>query len=314
MTQSISPQPWLARLAVQPLVTSLPIHDHWQETAARKGFRITRRVNDRYQFMLLCDRCGLEHRSKRTVLMDSQPLCPHCVEARWRDDAAAAGLLWIGRDPQDHRHGYYLAQCGHVQRCQFVNVKKVAREQGSVRCDECQRDIEEAEALTQGWTRIGPAPDRGPDYRVYRHSCGHKQSIARINMQSGRFNCASCGEGWSTAPSNIYCMRFELPGMLPLVKLGFSRNPDSRLNYQLKRSPDLFGEILHSVPIRNGHIALCLEKRMHAALRRDHRDSVIPPEQYSSWLRVKSEIYSASIEPKILQMLEDLAADSSVRG
>ncbi|MBL3587749.1 GIY-YIG nuclease family protein [Rhodovulum sulfidophilum] len=95
------------------------------------------------------------------------------------------------------------------------------------------------------------------------------------------------------------------------MKLGFSRNPDSRLNWQLKRSPDLSGQILRSVPICNGHTAQSLEKKMHAALRRDHRDSVIPPDQYRPWLRVKSEIYAAGLQPVILKLLDELDTGSS---
>jgi len=96
-----------------------------------------------------------------------------------------------------------------------------------------------------------------------------------------------------------------------LGELAFSRNPDSRLHWQLKRSPDLSGQILRSVPICNGHIAQSLEKKMHAALRRDHRDSVIPPDQYRPWLRVKSEIYAAGLEPTILELLDEFDTGSS---
>ncbi|MBL3562547.1 hypothetical protein [Rhodovulum sulfidophilum] len=50
---------------------------------------------------------------------------------------------------------------------------------------------------------------------------------------------------------------------------------------------------------------------MHAALRRDHRDSVIPPDQYRTWLRVKSEIYATGLEPTILELLDELDTGSS---
>ena len=90
------------------------------------------------------------------------------------------------------------------------------------------------------------------------------------------------------------------------MKLGFSRNPESRLTYQLKRRPNLQAEILHSVALPTGHKALCAEKQMHAALKRDHPGSVVTPEMYASWLRVKSEIYTADLEPVILDMLDAL--------
>ncbi|WP_238394020.1 GIY-YIG nuclease family protein [Rhodovulum sulfidophilum] len=295
----------------QPVPVGLPIQRHWQDVAETKGFEITARVDDRYHLMLRCHSCGGAHRSKLHVLMTCQPLCPHCMDARWRKDAEAAGLIWLGRDPDDRHYGFYQAPCGHKLRRQFELVKRIAAGECAHRCERCQHEKEEAEARARGWSLIGPAPTKGPGYRRYRHACGHEQTIARANMQSGRFNCANCGEGWSTAPSFIYCMRFALPGLAPLVKLGFSRNPDSRLHWQLKRSPDLSGQILRSVPIRNGHTAQSLEKKMHAALRRDHRDSVIPPDQYRPWLRVKSEIYAAGLEPTILELLDELDTGSS---
>ncbi|PVZ45312.1 hypothetical protein DD556_17690 [Phaeobacter sp. JL2872] len=284
----------------------LTIHPHWRETAETKGFTIRQRVKDRYHLELECHACGKSHISKLYVLMNNQPLCPHCIEAQWREDASAAGLTWLGRDPDDRHIGVYQAPCGHELRRQFVLIKRIAADDCAHRCEHCHRDKEKKEALARGWTLIGPAKDRGPYYRRYRHSCGHVQEVARVNMQSGRFNCEACGEGWASAPSYIYCMRFELPNMAPLVKLGFSRNPESRLHYQLKRSPDLRAQILRSVPVQSGHAALCLEKTMHATLKRDHVESIIPPGHYSQWLRVKSEIYSSDLQSIILGMLDAL--------
>ncbi|MDO6588571.1 GIY-YIG nuclease family protein, partial [Salipiger sp. 1_MG-2023] len=236
----------------RPVPNGMPIHEHWHDIAKDKGFAITCRVDDRYHLMLRCDACGKAHRSKLYVLMQSQPQCPHCVEARWRDDAKAAGLIWRKRDPEDRHYGYYQAPCGHELWRQFAFVKRIAAGVCDHRCEICQHEKEQAEAQARGWALIGPARDHGPNYRTYRHGCGHEQAIARINMQSGRFNCACCGEGWTTATSYIYCMRFALPDKSPFVKLGFSRNPDSRLSYQLKRSPEIRGEILRSVRIAAG--------------------------------------------------------------
>ncbi|MBU1605868.1 MAG: GIY-YIG nuclease family protein [Alphaproteobacteria bacterium] len=298
-----------------PLAVTAPIPAHWQQMARSKGFRITRRGADRYQIMLECDRCGREHRSKRNVLMDHTPLCPHCVQDRWREDAKAAGLEFLRRDPDHHRHGFYRAACGHTVRRQFGRIRQLAQGEHALRCETCQRAKEEAEAAAAGWTLLGHAREYGATYRRYRHECGHEQEIARVNMRSERVSCAGCGVCWSASPSFIYCMRFELPGMPPLVKLGFSRNPDSRMNWQLLRSDDLFeqakasGQILRSIQIRTGHLALCLEKKMHAALRRSHPGSVVPAERYVHWLRVKSEIYTADLETVILEKLSTLATD-----
>ena len=287
------------------------IHAHWRDAATQKGFDIVQRVLDRYHLELRCHACDGLYVCKLYVLMNNQPLCPHCIEDAWADDAAAAGLTWIERDPENRHYGFYEAPCGHEIWRQFGLIKRIAAGDCSHRCEECQHEKERDEARAQGWSLVGPATTRGLNYRTYRHACGHVQEIARVNMQSGRFNCEACGEGWASAPSYIYCMRFELPGMPPLVKRGFSRDPESRLHYQLKRSPELHGEILRSVLVSSGHKALCLEKEMHTALKRDHPECVIPSAQYSVHLRVKSEIYAASLEPEILRRLDALAAGHS---
>ncbi|MDO6588614.1 hypothetical protein Q4543_24580, partial [Salipiger sp. 1_MG-2023] len=54
--------------------------------------------------------------------------------------------------------------------------------------------------------------------------------------------------------------------------------------------------------------AQSIEKRLHAILKRAHPEAIIPPEQYRDHLRVKSEIYAATLETRILQMLRDVEA------
>ncbi|TQS72244.1 hypothetical protein ERN12_00010 [Rhodobacteraceae bacterium] len=161
----------------------------------------------------------------------------------------------------------------------------------------------EAEAKITGWELIGPAVEKGVNYRRYRHSCGHHQEIARANMQTERVCCGGCGIGWATAPSFIYCMRFGILHMPHMIKLGFSRNPRSRLHHQLMCSPEIGGTILLTASMPTGRTAQSLEKRMHGALKRTHPDAIIPPEQYREHLRVKSEIYEARLETTILAML-----------
>ncbi|MCA0943295.1 GIY-YIG nuclease family protein [Salipiger pacificus] len=297
-----------------PLAVTTPIPASWQQMARDKGFRLTRRGADRYQIMLECDHCGREHRSKRNVLMDHTPLCPHCIEQRWREDARSVGLELLHRDPDHHRHGFYRAACGHVIRRQFGRVRQIARGKHALRCETCLRQVEEAEARTAGWELLGPSPDRGSSYRRYRHSCGHVQEFARANMQTERICCGGCGVSWATAPSFIYCMRFKIPDSSSMTKLGFSKNPRSRLHHQLMCSPEIGGTILRTVAMSTGRAAQSLEKRMHGALKRTHPNAIIPPARYREHLRVKSEIYEARLEPTILAMLNQLGtgADLSV--
>lgn len=290
------------------------LQSNWIAAAQAKGFDLVCRVQDRYHLLLRCQACGAEHASRINVVRDHQPLCPHCIEARWRADAEAAGLTWLGRDPESRHHGLYQAECGHEARRQFEFVKRVAAGTTDLRCETCHQAAEKAEAEARGWELIGVDPEGDPNYRLYRHqACAHQQRIARANMQSGRFTCSVCGEGWAAAPSFLYAMQFKLPAGAKLVKLGFSRDPKSRLHYQLKRRPDLEAQILRTVAMQSGHSALCTEKRLHAQLKAQHPDLIIPPERYQDWLRVRSEIYCAQLTANVLALLDEVEASPDAK-
>ncbi|MCV6825401.1 MULTISPECIES: GIY-YIG nuclease family protein [Halocynthiibacter] len=298
--------------ATPPATLSTPgipqaIHARWQEAAKAKGFDILARVKDRFHLSIRCTACHRAHDTRINVVRDHQPLCPHCIEDRWRADAKAVGLVWEGRDPEDPLAAFYTAPCGHRLRRQFELIKRVKAGTCSYRCEICHKAKEEAEAEARGWTLLGPDPEGNPNYRLYEHKdCGHQQRIARANMQSGRFTCASCDAGWASEPSFIYAMRFVLPDGTRLAKLGFSRDPQSRLTYQLKRSPDLVASVLLTVPFATGHDALCQEKALHTALKARHPDAVVPAATYAPWINVRSEIYNGALEPEILKVLTAL--------
>lgn len=286
------------------------VHPHWRAAAEAKGFGILQRVKDRYHLLLSCQSCGRTHASKIFVLMNSQPQCPHCIEARWQADAEASGLKWAGRDPQSRHHGFYVADCGHRLRRQLELIKRIAAGTCSHRCEICQRKKEEEEAAAQSWSLIGPAPDGAANYRIYRHqACGQEQRIARANMQTGRFQCSNCGEGWSSAPSFLYVMQLKLANGANLVKLGYSRDPVSRLYHQLLKTRKTEAQILRTVPISSGHAALQIEHSLHARLKAEHTDSVAPPHLYADELRVKSEVYFADSARVIFAMLDAINAE-----
>lgn len=290
----------------------LTIHAHWRNAAGSKGFDILQRIRDRYHLLLRCRTCGATHMSKVFVLMNNQPLCPHCAEARWRDDAAAAGLDWAGRDPEDRHYGFYIAGCGHRLRRQFELIKRAAEGICDVRCELCQQQKEQEEAAAQSWELISPDLDGDPNYRLYRHwECGREQRVARVNMQTGRFGCGGCGENWPAAPSHLYAMRFKLPNGAQLVKLGFSRNPDSRLRHQLLKHRSVEAQILKTVPMETGQRSLQTEKRLHARLKTAFSDSIAPPVLYAGSINVRSEIYFADVTAEILGMLDEIATDSA---
>lgn len=89
-----------------------------------------------------------------------------------------------------------------------------------------------------------------------------------------------------------------------MVKLGFSRDPVPRLNFQLRGRRDLDCTLVRTVPMVSGHRALCTERRMHAELRRSHPQAVVPPAAYRGLIKVRSEVYDAALELVIAAMLD----------
>lgn len=294
---------------------SFPIHTgglqpHWIEVAKLKGFDIVARIIDRMHFAMRCRTCGGLNKIKLFTLMNNQPLCSHCIEAAWKADAEAAGLTFVQRDPADRHYAIYRSPCGHDVRRQLELIKRIAAGATGLRCDTCHTETEVAEAESRGWTLIGADPENDPNYRHYKHAeCGHQQRVARANIQSGRFACGACGEVWSAAPSWLYAMVFTLATGREVIKLGFSRDPESRLNYQLLRDQDMPCELLTKVAIPSGQKALQIEKRLHAMLRNDHPGCEVDPASYRDQIRVKSEIYDGHMTPIILGHLAEIEAD-----
>lgn len=286
-----------------------PILYDWQNKAQEKGFDLVKRIRDKAHVALLCHRCGALTAHKIYTLRTAQPACAACRHLAVEATAHRARLTFQGYDPEDHKLGRYLAPCGHPVTRQFGQVERIANGRCKLRCETCHARKEADEAMTRGWRLLDRDPEGNPNYRLYQHRCGHKQRIARTNMQSGRFQCSNCGEGWASAKSAIYAIRLELPSRLRVVKLGFSRDPISRLRHQLLRKPGIEAELLRSVPQPSGHAANCREKALHRALKASHPDSIIPPERFRDWLSVKSEVYGIEIEPIILAHLDAIQVE-----
>jgi len=292
---------------------ALPIHDadippQWAERARRKGYDAVCRVKDRYHIALCCHRCGEMVSVKAFTLMNNRPRCPTCLGRKWDAEAQQAGLVFLRRDPRHTQYGLFRAGCGHEVRRQWELIRRIGAGNVGLRCEICHLAIEQAEARAQGWTRLGTDPKNNQNYRLYRHLCGHRQRIARANVQSGRFGCGHCDPGWIAAPSFIYAMRFRLPDGETVVKLGFSRNPVSRLRFQLARSLDQDCALLQQIRIATGRKALSLEKQLHARLRKTFPEAVVAKERFESVINVGSEIYEGWLEPVILRHLDELAA------
>lgn len=292
-------------------VVDIPLPPHWSMIARSKGYEIAARVRDHLHLALRCTRCDTVSLARVFTLRTAQPLCPTCLRTERAHAAADAGAEFRRRDPEDTRYAFYGLPCGHEVRRQFGLIARAAAGETGLRCDICHAQRLDEEAEQQGWSLHGPDPEGDPRYRLYAHaagSCGHVQRIARANMISGRVNCARCGEGWAKAESAIYLMRFELPDLRPVMKLGFSRNPGSRLDHQLKGQRDLAATLLRVVPMASGRLALRTERRMHAELRATYPEAVVPPSAYRGLIRVGSEVYAAGLQPVIEAMLDRVAA------
>ncbi|WP_017998887.1 hypothetical protein [Paracoccus sp. N5] len=278
------------------------LHAHWTESARAKGFDLIARVRDRFRVALRCHTCAGIHVSRHSVVMTAQPLCPHCIETRWRATALAAGLTWLGRDSAHRHYGHYRLPCGHVARRQFSFVERVASGEVAARCETCLIHREAAEATRFGWTRLGRDPQGNPNYRLYRHHCGHAQRIARANLQWGQCDCAGCGQSWTAKPSYIYLLDIRHPGTRRhYLKLGYSSHPVKRHKHQLGLPKDVDVEVLRVVTMPTGHDACAREKAAHARLRRDHPEAVAPQPEYADLMNVVSEIY----RPQALAILHD---------
>src|SRR5690606_11284166 len=155
-------------------------------------FDFVGRIIDRLHLALRCRHCGASQKTRLFTVMSSQPLCPACLMADWREDADAAGLVFLRRDLAHRHYAHYRAPCGHEVRRQMGLVKRIAAGDVSWRCEACHAETEAAEAEARGWVLTGGDPSGNPNYRNYRHGCGHEQRIARGNMQSGRFSCGGC--------------------------------------------------------------------------------------------------------------------------
>jgi len=283
-----------------------PVKTEWKAIAGAKGFDLIQRIRDKSHVVLRCHACGDLTVQKIFTLRTAQLACASCRHRAILAMAHKAGVEFRGYDPDDHKIGIYRVPCGHTVRRQFGQIGRIANGHCKLRCETCHSGKEAEEAADRGWQLLRGDPEGKPNYRIYQHGCGHRQRVARANMQSGRFQCTACGEGWATAPSHIYAIRLELPSGLKVVKLGFSRDPLSRLRYQLLLQPGIQAELLLTVPQPSGRAALCQEKALHRTLKKSRPDSIIPHEHFEDWLSVKSEIYGIEVAPIILKHLNEI--------
>jgi transcription elongation factor Elf1 len=293
-----------------------PIPETWARLATEKGFRITRRVHDRYHIALECLRCGAETIQKAFNLRTAMPRCGECVETRLHNMAKAAGLHFKGRCEDNHQYGLYDAPCGHQVRRQFGFVERIARGEVAARCDTCLAERHDREAAVWDWALVGPDPDGHANYRLYRHkTCGHEQRHAQVNMAWGQIDCASCGTTWAARPSYIYLLSITIKQSgLQFLKLGHSKHPEKRFRHQLGLAKTTQVDVLRVVAMPNGNTACSAEKRTHAELRRRIPEAVLPLERFAGHINVISEIYAPAAEGVIQALLDRIEAEVTASG
>lgn len=289
-----------------------PIKARWRVLADQKGFRVDRRVRDRLHLALECKMCAAHTAHKLHTLRTAQPACLGCQRDSRNGKAQQVGFELIKRDEDNHKYNLYRLPCGHQKLLQNGHVEKLLKHgpvegRSGFHCPICFTKQLQTMATNAGWRLVGSDPENNANYRLFAHeSCGHQQRVATANLKTARFDCGSCGESWAAAPSGLYLMRFRVPGQGRFVKLGYSRNPGSRLRYQLGLPPEVEAELLDVIDMASGQRALQTEKSLHRQLKSEHPDKVISPEQLKGWINVTSEIYAAELEPVIRRMFDRL--------
>ena len=283
-----------------------PIHEHWKAASLTSGFEIICRVQDKDHLVIECHKCGECSIKRRNVVVEHTPDCRPCIERRRRVNAQAAGARYLGIDPeQGCKIGRIELKCGHIVSRAHIRVQQAAEGGHKLGCDVCREARYAAEADAVGWRLIGD-PDNGqPGYRRYEHDCGHHQDAAIANVYWGALDCGRCSQTYLSKPSTIYVFAIDVPDK-PMLKLGYSHNPRRRLRYQLGIPKDVPTRILRVVAMPTGQDAEREETATHRALRRDHPDWVMEPDDYRAWINTQGEIYHAAAQETIDTMLDEI--------
>lgn len=277
----------------------------WQGVAEEKGFEITARVKDRFHLVLRHDPCGAEMICKVFNLQTAMPVCPTCVAAERARLCREAGVRFLGAAARTHYLRIRLC-CGHATERQTELLDRVRRGKTSIRCSTCRLARLEDEASARDWALIGADPEGLSNFRLYRHSCGHVQRVTIGNMTTGRFACGGCSDGWALDPSYIYAMRFVLQSGREAIKVGFSRDPESRLRHQLITDRDQYAMLIRKIAVPTGREAIRLEKLLHQQLRHQHPEAVLHRSVFDAEIKCVTELYDGAIEPVIMAHLDAL--------
>lgn len=247
-----------------------------------------------------------------STLHPACPRCPTCHRRQWAALCQMSGVTLIGRA----EHPDYLLTrnpCGHEAVRRQDLLENYNRRDGPRRCLGCQQERDAEQARVRGWQLLGRDPEHNPRYRLYRHEdCGHIQRIARARMRAGRLTCPRCSPGWRREPSCLYVGRLPLASGMTAVKLGFSRNPRTRLHHlRTKRAQQV--QIRHAVAVPTGHEAFIQEKALHALARHTYPEAVLERSAFEGQVTVVSELYHAWLEPVLISWLDEIEKGAQFR-
>lgn len=279
-------------------------HKHWRKAARKHGFKLMGRAVDRLHVVLECKTCGDATLKRISVVLGYNPECGNCIRERREAAATKVGAKLLGPDPEGDRHyGTYQFSCGHVDRRQHLRIESAAAGGHDLSCATCTNEQHAAEALEYDWTLIGPSTRNDQSYRQYEHECGHRQDVAVANMRYGDVNCAGCSETWSSKPSKIYLLSYTLPN-LPVIKLGYSNNPATRLRQVQVAPEETQGTLDLEIDIATGHDAICLEKALHRHIKTHRPELIVERDLFRDHLKTTSEIYYARGRAVIIALID----------
>lgn len=286
----------------------LPIDPVVSDAADKNGFSTICRVRDHRYVVIECRTCNYRSVRRISVVKNDNPVCHNCIRQRRIEIAQSVGARLVCRDKTKGRHDYvYELKCGHFVSRQVANMERAAAGLFDIACDACRDDKYRRQAERLDWKLEGPALPPRPNYRRYRHSCGHEQNITVQNMYHGDCDCAGCGETWSSKPSYIYIFEIDLPHVR-VVKFGYSSTPEIRLRQQLGISKSVARSVRRKIPVESGNIAVSQEKLCHNALARNCPEFIVPKSVFGDGINTKSEIYYRDALPVFDRLIEAIEA------
>lgn len=195
--------------------------------------------------------------------------CPICADSTFKERLAHIGLT-----PTDNVQGrnrtYVINKCGHSI---VLRTDEIAK--GCVTCSVCN-DIEFKEKVESFGLEL-TSENTKSGYRIFKLPCGCVQELGMFSAKIGRWNCRNCNETHYDKESSIYLIKFSCESF-EWLKLGFSKNIDSRLNHYKMRK-GCHSNLIETVSFDTGHEALKEEKKLHSI----YKDRRLSPETMRSY-------------------------------